>query len=85
MTGLPFAEEVQHSSQTYYQQTHTENDEDYLLFAHWLKNELWGATPGASEALLTTATQTEESYIIMHCDEAADTDSQPATGTQHRT
>lgn len=52
---IPFAAEVESSSQTYNQQTHTENGHNNLLFSHWLNNELRVATPGAVEAPLTLA------------------------------
>lgn len=66
--ALPFAAEVQSSRQTYDQQTHTENSDNYLLFSHWLNDELRLATPGAIEAPLTPATQRDESLVIM-CDD----------------
>lgn len=52
---IPFAAEVQSSSQTYNQQSHTENGDNYLLFSHWLNKELRVATPGAVEAPPTLA------------------------------
>lgn len=52
---IPFAEEVQSSSQTYNQQTHTENSDNYLLFYHWLNDKFCLATPVAVETLLTLA------------------------------
>lgn len=52
---IPFAAEVQSSRQTYDQQTHTENGDNYLLFPHRLNDELRDATPGAIEAPLTLA------------------------------
>lgn len=52
---IPFAAEVESSSQTYNQQTHTENGDNNLLFSHGLNNELRVATPGAVEASLTLA------------------------------
>lgn len=52
---IPFAAEVQKSGQTYNQQTHTENDENYLLFSHWLMDELHFVTPDAIESVITLA------------------------------
>ncbi len=71
----PFAAEVQSSRQTYDQQTHTENSHNYLLFSHWLNDELRVATPGAIEAPLTPATQRDESFMITWWLNAADTHS----------
>ena len=62
--ALPFAAEVQSSGQTYNQQTDTEDGDKYLLFCHWLNDELRVATPGAVVALLTPAAQRDESCMI---------------------
>lgn len=56
---LPLAAEVERSSQADQQQNHTENDEDYLSFLQQPPVQLWAVTPGAVEAHLTPATQTE--------------------------
>lgn len=63
MKALPLVEEVQSPAQTNHQQGYTEQDDHHLLFAHWPRNKLWDATPGAIKALFTPAPQIEVSYI----------------------
>lgn len=55
---IPFAAEVQSSSQTYNQQTHAENHHHYLLFGQRLKDKVvqpHGAAPGAGVSPHTLA------------------------------
>lgn len=52
---IPLVEEVNRPAQANHQQGNTEQDDHHLFFAHWPRNKLRDATPGAIIAPFTLA------------------------------
>lgn len=55
VSSIPFAEEIEDSSQAYHQQNDTDDDESHLILSHWLRHQQQLLTPLTVEARLTFA------------------------------